>query len=49
MNENIENISVHSDNVVNNVNVNDLNGTIDTSCSGLTESRPPPALYICYP
>jgi hypothetical protein len=38
MNENIENISVHSDNVVNTVNVNNLNDTIDTSYSSLTES-----------
>jgi hypothetical protein len=29
MNENIENSSVHSDSVVNTVNVNDLNDTID--------------------
>ena len=42
MNENIENISVHSDSVVHTVNVNDLNDTIDTSCSSLTESPPPP-------
>ena len=44
MNENIENISVHSDSVVHTVNVNDLNDTIDTSCSSLTESPPPPTL-----
>jgi hypothetical protein len=41
MNENIENISVLSDSVVHTVNVNDLNDTIDTSYSSLTESPPP--------
>lgn len=46
MNENIENISVHSDNVVNTVNVNDLNDTIDTSYSSLTESPPPDSLNM---
>jgi hypothetical protein len=46
MNENIENISVHSDNVVNTVNVNNWNDTIDTSYSSLTESPLPDSLNI---
>ena len=46
MNENIEHISVHSNSVVNTVNVNDLNYTIDTSYSSLTESPPPDSLNM---
>ena len=42
MNENIEHISVHSNSVVNTVNVNDLNYTIDTSYS----SPPPDSLNM---